>query len=151
MRIAIVDTAFEPQTELAAFEAANPAHGALASFVGRCRAQAHGEAVQVLELQHYPGFTETTIAAFAEEVMARGAVHDVLVVHRVGAIAPGEAIVLVAAASAHRAAAFNVVEELMDFLKTDAPLWKREIAAGGARWVEPSDADLQRRAKGAKS
>lgn len=150
MRIAIAEAVFEPRAELAVFEAANPACGALVSFVGRCRADANGEAVKALELQHYPGFTEATITAFTEEAVARWALRDVLVVHRVGAIAPGEAIVLVAAASAHRAAAFAAVEALMDFLKTDAPFWKREIAAGGSRWVEPTEMDYQRRAKGAK-
>lgn len=138
MRIEVTTTAFDPITALADFEAANLEAGATASFVGRCRSESNGVAVERLELDYYPGFTEATIAAYADDLAARQALRDVTVIHRVGAIAPGEAIVLVAVASAHRGQSFNAVEDLMDFLKTDAPFWKREITANGSIWVEPT-------------
>ena len=144
MRIAIVTTAFDPLAEWARFDQANSKSGATASFVGRCRSDSNGTAVNSLELEHYPGFTESTIATFVEGIAARLALRDVAVIHRVGAIAPGDAIVLVAAASAHRAPAFKAVEEIMDFLKTGAPFWKREVTAAGAAWIEPTALDQRR-------
>lgn len=138
MRIEVITTAFDPIAALADFEAANLEAGAMVSFVGRCRSESNGIAVERLELEYYPGFTEATIATYADDVTARLNLQDVTVIHRVGAIRPGEAIVLVAAASAHRGKAFNAVEDLMDFLKTDAPFWKREITANGSVWVEPT-------------
>ena len=146
MRITIASAAFDPIAELAAFETSNSRAGAIASFVGRCRAESHGAPVEALELEYYPGFTETTIATFASELATRLELQDLMMVHRVGAMAPGEAIVLVAAASAHRAPAFKAVEELMDFLKTDAPFWKREITTRGTVWIEPTPSDYRRRA-----
>jgi molybdopterin synthase catalytic subunit len=151
MRIAIVDTAFDSTAAQAAFEAANVQAGAIASFVGRCRARSDDGEVQSLQLEHYPGFTEATIAAFAEEIASRLALQDMLIMHRVGAVAPAEVIVLVAAASAHRASAFKAVEDVMDFLKTDAPFWKREITRSGARWIEPTELDHRRRAARGKT
>jgi molybdopterin synthase catalytic subunit len=145
IHVDLTHEAFDPHARLAAYDAAGADHGALASFVGYCRDRSHGRAVETLELQHYPGFTEQEIARMAEATLRRRDLKDVLVVHRVGLIQPGEAIVLVAARSAHRAAAFAAVEELMDFLKTDAPLWKREDGAGGPRWIEPTAEDRARR------
>lgn len=147
MRIAIVTEAFSPEAELKAFAEGRTEAGALASFIGYCRAASHGRAVERLELEHYPGFTETEIRGFAAQVLQRRALIDVLIVHRVGAIAPGEAIVLAAALSPHRADAFAAVEELMDRLKTDAPIWKKEWGADGARWIEPTNEDRARRAE----
>jgi molybdopterin synthase catalytic subunit len=144
MRILICESAFEPQPELAAFESANRQSGAVATFVGRCRAKSGGSAVHALRLQHYPGFTETEIANFATTLIPRFDLHDVLVIHRVGDIAPGEAIVLAATASTHRAEAFEGVQALVDFLKTDAPLWKQEVSEAGAAWIEPTLRDYER-------
>lgn len=145
MRIVVTPNAFLPEQEVAHFAAAARGDaGALATFVGYCRAQA-GEVTQ-LELDHYPGFTEAEMRRMAEAVMARHDLIDLLVIHRVGGIPAGEPIVLVAALSAHRAAAFKAVEELMDRLKTDAPFWKREAGPAGARWIEPTDEDRGRRA-----
>lgn len=138
MHIAVVAAAFEPNAVLSAFEAANSQSGATVTFVGRCRPTSNGLPVESMELEHYAGFTEATIAAYANDLASRLALHDVTIVHRVGSIAPGEAIVLVAVASAHRSEAFKAVEDLMGFLKTDAPFWKREITARGAAWVEPT-------------
>jgi molybdopterin synthase catalytic subunit len=121
--------------ELTAF--AHAGAGALASFVGLVR----GDGVSALELEHYPGFTEAEIARIEALARARFDVLDILVIHRFGTLAPGEPIVLAAALSRHRAAAFDCVRFLMDYLKTDAPFWKREITADGARWIEPRDDD----------
>lgn len=146
MRIVITDAAFSPDDELAAFAAARGGGvGAIASFAGYCRSNAGDNAVTALELQHYPGFTEREIDRLARDVAARHALDDLLVVHRIGAIEAQAPIVLVAARSAHRAAAFAAVSEMMDYLKTDAPFWKREVSADGARWVEPTEADYARR------
>ena len=136
---------FDPVAELAAFR--HDDSGAMASFIGYCRAH-HGDAkVEALELEHYPGFTESEIARIVDDVRTRGVrrgLQDMLVVHRTGRIRPGEAIVLVAALSSHRAEAFAAVEEVMDYLKTDAPFWKREIRDDGAHWIEPTAADQAR-------
>lgn len=144
MRIVVTDTRFSPETELASFSRRDA--GALATFVGFCRPASNGAPVERLELEHYPGFTESEIQRLADAVASRHDLLDLLIVHRVGAIPAGEPIVLVAATSAHRAAAFAAVSELMDYLKTDAPIWKKEIGPDGPRWVEPSAEDRARRA-----
>jgi molybdopterin synthase catalytic subunit len=148
MRVHVTDAAFSPETELAGFGHRDA--GAMASFVGYCRPLSNGVRVESLQLEHYPGFTESEIARLANEVNARHDLIDLLVVHRVGAITPGEPIVLVAALSLHRAAAFVAVSELMDYLKTDAPIWKKEIGPDGARWIEPTPDDRVRRAAHAR-
>lgn len=144
MRVVIADAPFSPEAELAAF--AHHDAGARASFVGYCRPTSHGAQVERLELQHYPGFTEAEISRLADAVSKRHDLLDLLVIHRTGAIPAGEPIVLVAALSAHRAAALAAVSELMDDLKTDAPIWKQEIGPDGARWIEPTAEDRARRA-----
>ena len=147
MHVRITAEAFDPQAEIAAFAAGRDDAGALVSFVGTCRAKTGEVAVEELRIDHYPGFTEKEIARLAEETARRFDCPDLLVVHRVGVIRPGEAIVLVAALSIHRANAFKAVESLMDYLKTDAPLWKKESGPQGARWIEPRAEDHARRAK----
>jgi molybdopterin synthase catalytic subunit len=131
---------FEPGAELTAFCAGRTESGAIASFVGIARADA-GQTT-ALELEAYPGFTEIEIARFAEAAAPRFSLHDVLIVHRYGAIAPGEPIVLVATAAAHRREAFDACDYLMDYLKSRAPFWKKEHGPAGARWVEPTARDL---------
>jgi molybdopterin synthase catalytic subunit len=146
MRIVVSTTPFSPDAEAARFAAERGDDcGALATFVGYCRGQSPQGPVKQLELEHYPGFTEAEIERLARAVSEKHSVPDILVIHRAGAVAVGDAIVLVAAMSSHRAAAFAVVEELMDYLKTDAPFWKRETSASGARWIEPTAADHARR------
>jgi molybdopterin synthase catalytic subunit len=140
--VRITDAPFSPQAELDAFMAGRSEAGACVSFVGLVRGS-----VTALELEHYPGFTEAEIEAFVRRAMMQRNVIDILVVHRVGRMGPGEPIVLAAALSAHRADAFAVVEELMDRLKTDAPFWKREWREGEARWIEPTHEDAARRAR----
>lgn len=150
MDIRITSQAFDPQHEVSCFSAGRDDAGALVSFVGYCRASTDGVGVQQLRIDHYPGFTEKEIMRLAEETGRRCGCPDLLVVHRVGAISPGEAIVVVAALSTHRADAFETVKVLMDYLKTDAPLWKKETGPQGARWIEPRPEDHARRAKAEK-
>jgi molybdopterin synthase catalytic subunit len=131
---------FDPGAALSGFCAGRTESGAVASFIGIARADA-GQTM-ALELEAYPGFTEVEIARFAEAAAARFALHDVLIVHRHGRIAPGEPIVLVATAASHRREAFEACDYLMDYLKSRAPFWKREHGPDGARWVEPTERDL---------
>ena len=150
MEVRVTAEAFDPQAEITAFTRGRDDAGALASFVGYCRAITDGVTVRELRIDHYPGFTEKEIMRLAEEISRRFHCPDILVVHRVGAIRPGEAIVLVAALSTHRSDAFEVVRILMDYLKTDAPLWKKETGPDGARWIEPRAEDYARRMQAEK-
>lgn len=130
---------FEPGSLLTTFCAGRAETGAVASFVGLARAE-HGQTT-VLELEAYPGFTDAAIADFAEEAKARFGLHDYRIVHRIGRIAPGEAIVFVATAAGHRRAAFEACDFLMDWLKSRAPFWKKEHGPDGDRWIEPTAQD----------
>ena len=138
--IRVVDHAFDPGAELTTFCRGRGLTGAVASFVGLARGEPVGAAA--LELQAYPGFTEAAIEQFAEDAKRRFGLQDVEVVHRVGLIPAGEAIVLVLTAAAHRRAALEACDYLMDHLKSRAPLWKKEHGADGARWIEPTEGDL---------
>jgi molybdopterin synthase catalytic subunit len=109
------------------------------SFTGIARAGAG--AVTRLELEAYPGFTVTEIERIAAAARTRFSLQDLLIVHRVGDIAPGEAIVFVATAAAHRREAFEAADHLMDYLKSRAPFWKKEHGPDGARWIEPTERD----------
>ena len=130
---------FEPGAALAAFCADRRETGAVASFTGLTRAE--GGAATELELEAYEGFTDVEIERFAEAAKARFGLQDYLIIHRIGRIGAGEAVVFVATASAHRRAAFEACDHLMDYLKSRAPFWKKEHGPDGARWVEPTDAD----------
>lgn len=146
MDIRITSAPFDPQKEEAAFSAGRRDIGAVVSFTGVCRDRNEGLGVGELFLDHYPGFTEVEIARIAAEIAVRCTCPDIKVIHRVGRVTPGEPIVLVVALSEHRENAFEAVRLLMDYLKTDAPLWKREIGLDGVRWVEPRPDDIARRA-----
>ncbi len=130
---------FDPGAELAALTRGRSDIGAVVSFTGLVRDR--GDGLVALELDHYPGMTESALAAIEAEAWSRWPLDACLVVHRFGRLAPGDRIVLVATASAHRQAAFAAAEFLMDYLKSRAPFWKKEIRAGGATWVEARDAD----------
>lgn len=138
--IRLTEQPFEPGAELTAFCRGRTETGAVASFVGIARGES-GQAT-ALELEAYPGFTEAEIGKIIDTATRRFALHDVLVIHRHGEIAPGEAIVLVLTAAAHRREAFEACDFLMDYLKSRAPFWKKEHGPDGARWVEPTDRDL---------
>lgn len=130
---------FDPGALLSGFCAGRSEVGAVATFTGLARAEAGQTAI--LELEAYPGFTEAEIGRIADRARARFGVDDLMIVHRVGEIAPGEPIVFVAAAARHRRAAFEACDYLMDYLKSRAPFWKKEIGPGGARWIEPRPED----------
>jgi molybdopterin synthase catalytic subunit len=134
--------------ELAAFMAGRTDDGAVVSFTGIARGAAKtGAIVETLFLEHYPGMTERSIEEIAAAGAGRFDVSDVLVAHRCGEIRPGEAIVFVATASRHRDQAFACADYLMDRLKTEAAFWKREDGAGQSRWIDPTQGDLERRAR----
>ena len=137
--IRLADQAFDPGALLTGFCRDRSETGAVATFTGLARAEAG--AATTLELEAYPGFTEARIGEIAEAAKARFALDDFAIVHRVGKIAPGEAIVFVATAARHRRAAFEACDFLMDYLKSRAPFWKKETGPDGARWIEPRDQD----------
>lgn len=116
--------------------------GAIVTFTGTVRGSAHGDAIASLSLEHYPGMTEAELGRVEAEAKARWPLDASLVVHRVGTLAPGDNIVLVVTASAHRRAAFEAAEFLMDYLKTRAPFWKKETRPGGqGHWVDARESD----------
>jgi len=115
--------------------------GALVTFTGICRGDEAGEPIAALTLEHYPGMAEAEIERHVAEAAARWPLLGITVIHRFGRIAPGEDIVMVAAASAHREAAFAAVEFLMDYLKTRAPFWKQVEKAGAKTWVDAKASD----------
>lgn len=144
IRVAIGPQDFDPGAELAALGGMAGA-GAVASFIGHVRGDG---GLTALTLEHYPGMTEAACRRIAEEAAGRWPLLGLTVIHRFGRLEPGARIVLAAAVSTHRGAALEAVQFLMDWLKTEAPFWKREeFLDGGARWVEPrqSDADAARR------
>jgi molybdopterin synthase catalytic subunit len=137
--ITLSDQPFDPGALLSGFCQGRAEVGAVASFTGLARAEA-GKTT-ILELEAYPGFTEAEIGKIAEGARQRFGLMDLLIRHRIGKIAPGEPIVFVATAAAHRRAAFEACDYLMDYLKSRAPFWKKEVGPDGARWIEPRDAD----------
>ena len=137
--IRLVSAPFDPGEALAEFCRGRRETGAVASFTGLARAES-GRTTR-LELEAYPGFTEKEIARHASTARDRFSLQDVRVIHRVGAIPPGEAIVFVATAAAHRRSAFEACDFLMDYLKSRAPFWKNASGPDGARWIEPTDRD----------
>ncbi|HWA69833.1 MAG TPA: molybdenum cofactor biosynthesis protein MoaE [Rhizomicrobium sp.] len=147
MKVRISEHPFNPQDEEATFVDGRSEAGALVSFVGYCRNSTAGKSVTALHLEHYKGFTERQITHFTQGVARRYGLLDALVVHRVGTMCPGDAIVLVSALAVHRTEAFEGVQVLMDYLKTDAPFWKKELGPDGERWIEPSENDYARRAQ----
>ncbi|MCR9149396.1 MAG: molybdenum cofactor biosynthesis protein MoaE [Rhodobacteraceae bacterium] len=139
MRVAVQAEPFDYGAESAAFAAAAEGAGAVVTFLGVVRD--NGGALRAMEIEHYPGMTEKAIAGIVEEAAGRWPLTDALVIHRHGRLAPGEAIMMVATASRHRAAAFAAADFLMDYLKSRAPFWKKEIGSDGAEWVAAKDED----------
>ena len=136
IHISVQQSAIDIAAEMTRAEAAGA--GAVATFTGLVRAD---DGVGTLELEHYPGATEAALLKVAEGAVARWSLSAAIIVHRVGPMHPGERIVFVAAASAHRAASLEACAYLIDRLKTDAPFWKRETRDGAGRWVEAREAD----------
>lgn len=136
MRIEIREAAFNPWTELDNFQTEkNYRIGACASFVGTMRDFNEGSIINSMRLEYYPGMTEKQLEKIIQLQSTEHRLEDTLVIHRVGKIQPGEAIVLVAAWSAHRKQAFDACRAIMEDLKHQAPFWKKELTAGGERWV----------------
>jgi molybdopterin synthase catalytic subunit len=140
-RVSIRSEDFDLGAEVAALRAGDAGAGAVCAFVGTVRDRNDGAAVATLELEHYPGMTEASIESMIDAALARFEIRAVRVIHRVGVLAPTAQIVLVAVTAAHRGQAFQACEFLMDYLKTQAPFWKKEAGAGGARWVDARVAD----------
>lgn len=142
-RVSIQQADFDASAELAALHHADYRVGAVCSFVGTVRAGSaeQGGAVQSMELEHYPGMTEKAIEAMIDEAQRRFDIYAARVIHRVGVLQPGAQIVLVAVTSAHRGASFQACEFLMDYLKTQAPFWKKEQTPEGSRWVDARVSD----------
>lgn len=135
---------FDVGAELDAMRAGKPEVGALASFVGVVRDRERREdddAVSSLVLEHYPGMTERSIEAICDEAVRRWSLVDVCVIHRVGALAPTDRIVFVGTSAPHRGAALDACAFVIDYLKTEAPFWKKEITSTGARWVDARTSD----------
>ena len=141
MSVTVQTDVFDAGAALSAFNLGLPDAGGVVSFTGIVRKD--GGKTEMLELEAYPGFTEPWIEALVEEARARFDLSGAMVIHRVGPILPGEAIVFVATAAAHRRQAFEGADFLMDHLKSRAPFWKKEHGPGGARWIEPRQADYQ--------
>src|SRR5690242_9648221 len=134
-RVSIQAADFDVAAEIARLRAGDAGVGAVASFIGTVRDASDGTGVAALELEHYPGMTERAIEAMIDEALQRFDVRAARVVHRVGPLEPGDQIVLVVVTASHRGAAFQACEFLMDYLKTQAPFWKKETTPEGSRWV----------------
>ncbi|MFL4470236.1 molybdenum cofactor biosynthesis protein MoaE [Tateyamaria armeniaca] len=139
MRIAVQEVPFDLGEESARFAAGCSASGAIVTFTGVVRDVAGG--LEAMEIEHYPGMTESALNDIAAQAVARWSLEDALVIHRHGRLGPGEMIMMVATAARHRKDAFEAAEFLMDYLKSRAPFWKREITSDGATWVNARSED----------
>ena len=149
--IRIQEADFDVAQEIAALSKGRTDVGAVVTFSGICRGSENGEPIAALTLEHYPGMAEAEIKRHTDEAMSRWPLTGLTVIHRVGRITPGENIVLVLAASAHRQAAFQAAEFLMDYLKANAPFWKREESQKGTSWIEARGHDDDAAARWTKS
>jgi molybdopterin synthase catalytic subunit len=141
MKIAVQTQTFDLGIEVAAISQGRTDIGAIASFVGLARDMNEGSGVHAMTLEHYPGMTEKALAKLVDDACSRWTLLDVTVIHRVGRMLPGDSIVLVAVASSHRGEAFAACEFIMDYLKTQAPFWKKEETPKGERWVDARASD----------
>lgn len=140
MRIVVQEAPFDLGRESAGFATGRTDMGAIVTFTGVVR-DLPGDPMEAMEIEHYPGMTEAALTEIAETAVARFSLGDVLVIHRYGRLVPGEMIMMVATAAPHRKDAFEAASFLMDYLKSRAPFWKREISATGAQWVDARDED----------
>ena len=140
-RVTIQTDDFDLSTEVARLRDGDTRVGAVCAFVGTVRDRNDGQSVKTLELEHYPGMTEKAIEAMIDEAQRRFDIFGARVIHRVGLLQPLDQIVLVAVTSAHRGESFQACEFLMDYLKTQAPFWKKEDTPEGARWVDARVSD----------
>lgn len=147
MAIRVQTQDFDLGAEVAALRAGQAQVGAVVAFVGTVRDMNEGAGVSEMELEHYPGMTETALEDIVARAKERWNIFDALVIHRVGPMKPLDQIVLVAVTSAHRGEAFSACEFIMDYLKTEAPFWKKEVTPQGARWVDARVTDDEALAK----
>lgn len=140
MTVRVQQAPFALGAELDSFAAGRTDMGAIVSFTGVVRDVATGD-LDVMEIEHYPGMTERAIGKIVDEAKARWSLGDALVIHRYGRMGPGDRIMMVATAAPHRVDAFAAAEFLMDYLKSRAPFWKKEISGAGASWVAATDED----------
>jgi molybdopterin synthase catalytic subunit len=140
-RVSIQTEDFNLATEVAALRAMDKRVGAVCSFIGTVRDRNDGQSVSTMELEHYPGMTESSIEAMIDDAHKRFDIYAARVIHRVGLLQPLDQIVMVAVTSAHRGESFKACEFLMDYLKTQAPFWKKEVTPEGARWVDARVSD----------
>lgn len=138
MKIAVQEAPFDLGAEVSEFATGHQDQGAIVTFTGLVRGDG---GIGAMEIEHYPGMTESAIAKIATQAQERWSLGDVLVIHRYGRLEPGETIMMVATAAPHRVDAFEAAEFLMDYLKSRAPFWKKEIGPDGAEWVAAKDAD----------
>lgn len=147
MTVRIQTEDFNTGDEIKGLQGSRKDIGAVVSFVGLVRDINDGDKVAQLTLEHYPGMTEKSLNKIVEQAKSRWNVMDVLVIHRVGTLQPCDQIVLVAVAGAHRGEAFAACEFVMDYLKTEAPFWKKELTPSGERWVEARESDDSAKAR----
>jgi len=140
-RVVIQTQDFDLQAEIAALRGQDARVGAVCSFIGTVRDRNDGSVVEAMELEHYPGMTEKAIEAMIDEAHRRFDILGARVIHRVGPLAVADQIMMVAVTSSHRGESFQACEFLMDYLKTQAPFWKKERTPEGARWVDARVAD----------
>lgn len=143
MNVRVQTADFDVAQELARLRGGDTGVGAIASFIGTVRDMNESAPIHCMTLEHYPGMTEASLAEIVAEARARFDIRDALVIHRVGALSPGDQIVLVAVTSAHRGMAFDACRYVMDLLKTRAPFWKKERTPAGDRWVEARESDAE--------
>ncbi len=140
MDVRVQEAAFDAGNEANRFTARQQGMGAIVTFTGIVRDLGQGE-LHAMEIEHYPGMTQKALEQIAADALARWALGDVLIIHRFGRLAPQEQIMMVATSSKHRKDAFEAAEFLMDYLKSRAPFWKRELSNEGAEWVAAKDED----------
>lgn len=141
MAVRIQQEDFDVGAEIGLMRLARKGIGAVVSFVGQVRDLNEGDQVSAMTLEHYPGMTEKALVAIESEAKMRWDIVDTLIIHRIGALKPSDQIVLVVVSGAHREEAFAACQFIMDYLKTEAPFWKKEQTASGERWVEARAAD----------
>jgi len=151
MPVRIQTEDFDVSRELALLRGGNRAVGAVAAFIGTVRDVNDDARVASMTLEHYPGMTEKALTVIVDAAKSRWDIIDALVIHRVGALAPSDQIVLVGVTSAHRGEAFSACEFIVDYLKTQAPFWKKEQTSAGARWVEARATDDEAAARWART
>ena len=140
MRVSVQEYPFDLAAEAGRFTQGEGASGAIVTFTGVVRDNDAGN-LQAMEIEHYPGMTEKALREIAQQAVERFDLQDVLIIHRHGRLKPGAQIMMVATAARHRRAAFDAADFLMDYLKSRAPFWKREITDDGAAWVDAKDED----------